>query len=145
MERELEMLVELSQLMVGVAYASLHGRLELRQFRALAFVGQQGTCTVGELATASGLPSSSTTRLCDQLVERGWLRRTAADEDRRQVALRLTEAGAASVAEVRQARAAQLRAARRRLSARQREALTEALPALVEALSHEEAGTAWAL
>lgn len=138
-------MVELSRLMVGIAYASLSDTLELRQFRALAFVSGRGTCSVGDLAQDSALPSSSTTRLCDQLVERGWLTRSTDEGDRRQVQLSLTDAGQECVTQVLAARAVRLRAARRRLDPAQRAALSKLLPALVDVLSNEQAGPAWAV
>jgi DNA-binding MarR family transcriptional regulator len=145
-ERDVEALIELSRLMVGLAYASLEDRLELRQFRALAFVRQRGGCTVGELAQDSALPSSSTTRLCDQLVERGWLTRRPDEGDRRQVQLELTDAGEACVAEVLEERGRRLRSARRALDPSQRAALSTVLPPLIEALSGAGAArSAWAV
>jgi DNA-binding MarR family transcriptional regulator len=145
MKRDVQLMVELSRLMVGVAYEALEGKLELLQFRALAFIAQRGQCRVGELAQDSALPSASTKRLCDRLVEQGWIRRTTPEDDRRQVVLQLTPSGAAVVDSVLDARAERLGQAFRRLTPAQRRALSDVLPALLTAMHAQEAGPVWAV
>src|SRR4051794_29665839 len=85
MSQDDQLLVELSRQLVGFAYESVGADIGLREFRALAFVGQKRSCTVGELAADQGLPSATATRLCDQLEGRKWLRRSPSPEDRRSV------------------------------------------------------------
>ena len=48
-----------------------------------------------ELSDATGETRGNMTRICDELVDRGWLRRVPNAEDRRRVDLSLTDAGIA--------------------------------------------------
>ncbi|ROZ87339.1 MarR family winged helix-turn-helix transcriptional regulator [Gordonia sp. OPL2] len=50
-------------------------------------------CTAGEIAAATGLRPAATTALIDRLVDKGFVRRTAAPTDRRKVLVELTEDG----------------------------------------------------
>ncbi|MGZ6804767.1 MAG: MarR family winged helix-turn-helix transcriptional regulator, partial [Nocardioidaceae bacterium] len=92
----LDQLLELSRLVVGVAYRSLEDaepEVDLPAFRALAFVDRHPGSTMGALAAGIHLPASSTTRLCDRLVDAGWLVRRQDQDNRRRVELQLTGAG----------------------------------------------------
>ena len=146
----LDDLVELSRLMVGLAYRSLHGLhrdLDLPSFRALAFVDRHPDCTMGQLARGIALPSSSTTRLCDKLVDRKWVRRHHPDANRRQVQLVLTASGSRLVAAALSARRTELAQLVTDLPAEQRAALGDLLPGLVAAAGTQEpeGSPAWAV
>lgn len=145
MEPGAELVVELSRIMVGVAYQALEGRLGLREFRALAFIAQRGTCRVGELAEDSALAAASTKRLCDRLVAHGWVRRTTTERDRRRVLLEVTASGQQLVDSVLDARAQRLTAALQDLTPAQQRALDTLLPPLVQALRRVEARPVWAV
>lgn len=129
-------LVELSRLLVSVAYRSLDAAPEpvaLPQFRALAVLARYGPCTAGGLAEALGAHGSTATRLCDKLVAAGWLTRQNRPANRREVELDLTDAGRAVVEQVLTARAAELERILSRLPKASRRALAALLPQLLEA------------
>ena len=75
-------------------------RLTLPQLRVLYQVRRTPGITVGELAPLLGVTVSTTSGLVAKLVDRGLLARSAAPADRRQIPLRLTEAGAALTGEL---------------------------------------------
>jgi MarR family transcriptional repressor of emrRAB len=54
---------------------------------------EQQTLSASELARTTGEKRANLTRLCDLLVERGWIERLPHPDDRRGVQLRLTPAG----------------------------------------------------
>jgi DNA-binding MarR family transcriptional regulator len=137
----LDQLLELSRLMVGVAYRSLEGadaELDLPAFRALAFVDSRPGCTMGALATGIHLPRSSTTRLCDRLVHAGWLTRQHGADNRRRVELLLTAGGRTRMKAVLAVRRRELASITRRLTPSRLAALTELLPDLVAAAAVQE-------
>lgn len=146
----LDQLLEFSRLMVGVAYRSLEGagaELDLPAFRALAFVDRHPACTMGALASGIHLPPSSTTRLCDRLVEAGWLTRQHNADNRRQVELLLTANGHTRMRTLLAARRRELDLITRRLAPDRLAALTELLPDLVVAATAQEPATpqGWAV
>lgn len=146
----LDDLVELSRLMVGVAYRSLDGlgtHVDLPSFRALAFVDRNAGCTMGSFAIGTGLPPSSATRLCDRLVEHGWLSRQNRPDNRRQVELSLTTTGRRLVRAALSARRAELARIVARLPSDRQRLLGELLPEVVSAASSAEpaGASAWAV
>ncbi len=54
---------------------------------------QEGTLSMNELSEAMGLANSTTTRIVDQLVKKGLVRRREDEEDRRVVRVQLTARG----------------------------------------------------
>jgi DNA-binding MarR family transcriptional regulator len=69
--------------------------LTLPQLRVLHQIRREPGVTTGDLARALGITVSTTSGLVGKLVDRGLVTRTTAPDDRRQLPLRLTEAGAA--------------------------------------------------
>ncbi len=131
-----DLLVELSRLMVGIAYRSLDGLapgLDLLAFRALAFVERHPESTMGALALGVDLPPATATRLCDRLEAAGWLIRQHKPHNRRQVEVVLTRKGHELVCAAVEARARELEAVLDRLTKAQRETLDAVLPDLVTA------------
>lgn len=133
-------LVEVSRLLVSVAYRSLAAAdtdpgepVLLPQFRAMAVLARYGPCTAGGLSEALGQHGSTVTRLCDKLVARGWVSRQNRPENRREVELDLTEDGRRVVQQVLTARANELEQILRRLRKADRRALAALLPRLLEA------------
>lgn len=129
-------LVELSRLLVSVAYRSLavtEGPIPLPQFRAMAVLARYGPCTAGTLAEMLDVNSSTVTRLCDKLVAAGHVSRHNRPENRREVEIALTDAGQATVNKALTARAAELERILTRLSKPSRKALAQVLPELLEA------------
>lgn len=143
-------LVELSRLLVSVAYRSLAAApedLALPQFRALAVLAHDGPCTVGGLAGALDMNPSTVTRLCDKLVAAGWVTRQNRPANRREVEVELTAPGRALVSEVLTSRAAELEGILARLPRTARKDLGRLLPLLLEAADHivPTAREAWAV
>ncbi|MGZ6827862.1 MAG: MarR family winged helix-turn-helix transcriptional regulator [Mycobacteriales bacterium] len=146
----LDQLLELSRLVVGVAYRSLEDaepEVDLPAFRALAFVDRHPGSTMGALAAGIHLPASSTTRLCDRLVDAGWLVRRQDQDNRRRVELQLTGAGRTVVRRLLRARRSELARIARRLPPHRLAALADLLPDLVAAAAAQEPPTpqAWAV
>jgi len=143
-------LVELSRLLVSVAYRSL-GVLDepilLPQFRALALLAERGPCTVGGLAEALDANASTVTRLCDKLVTAGWITRQNRPENRREVEVALTPSGSALVHQVLSARAAELERILARLPKASRRALAALLPEFLDAADQTvpESREGWAV
>jgi DNA-binding MarR family transcriptional regulator len=69
-------------------------RLNPTDLRCLDWLAD-GPKSVGQLAEATGLRPAATTALVDRLSERGLLRRTPSEADRRRVLVEMTEEGAA--------------------------------------------------
>jgi len=130
------LLVELSRLIVGIAYRSLEGLepgLDLPAFRALAFVERHPGTSMGALALGVELPPSTTTRLCERLAAAGWLSMQHNPENRRQVEVVLTRQGRKLVSTALAARGRQLEVVLGRLPPDKRELLESLLPDLVTA------------
>jgi DNA-binding MarR family transcriptional regulator len=124
-----------SRALVGVAAASLAelDDITLPQFRALVLLSTRGPTTVGRLAAALDVHSSTTTRLCDRLVGKRLVRRTRGRTDRRATNLALTTAGRRTVEQVTERRRRAIAAAVARMTAPQRAAATAALTAFAQA------------
>ena len=67
--------------------------LTLSQYGLLELLVDRQSARVQELATHAGITPSTATRILDALQRRGVVERTRSDEDRRAVAVSLTEAG----------------------------------------------------
>ncbi len=65
----------------------------LSMISALSHLDRGGALTAGRLAELQRSKPQTLTRTLARLEERGWIERATSDEDRRQVVLRLTEAG----------------------------------------------------
>jgi DNA-binding MarR family transcriptional regulator len=70
--------------------------LNLQQNVALQLIYEGVASGPSDIAKACGYDTGSTTRLVDQLADRGFLERTRDGTDRRQVSLRLTPEGRAA-------------------------------------------------
>lgn len=95
-------LLRASRVLVGIAARSLADvdEVTLPQFRALVVISSPVTTTVSTLAQALDIHPTTTTRLCDRLVDKGLLRRDPHPGDRRTVELHLTTPGRRLVQEV---------------------------------------------
>lgn len=134
--RDVSDLVELSRLLVSVAYRSLEApeqALPLPQFRTLTVLSRLGPCTAGGLADALGQVGSTVTRICDRLVAAGLVTRQNRPDNRREVEIALTNAGARMVQEVLTARAAEFEHILGRMRPASRAALAKVLPELLAA------------
>jgi DNA-binding MarR family transcriptional regulator len=143
-------LVELSRLLVSVAYRSLdvpEASVPLPQFRALAILERHGPCTAGGLAEALDQIPSTVTRICDKLVAAGLVTRLNRPDNRREVEVKLTDPGHRLVQDVLTARAAELEQMLSRMPQTSRAGLAAALPDLLEAADRYSAGSrlSWAV
>ncbi len=84
-----------SRALVAVAARSLADSddVTLPQFRALVVLSDRGALRVSQLAAVLDIRTSTATRLCDRLVRKGLVTRTASEQDRRSVDVTLTRAG----------------------------------------------------
>lgn len=83
---------------IGAEMRSRHRvDLPMPQFGALMFLKHHGGASLSFLARHRGSSVSSASKLVDGLVERGYVSRDTASEDRRRVALGLTEFGEATL------------------------------------------------
>lgn len=100
-EEVTDALLEASKALVGIALRTLPAepRVTLSQFRALALLDSEQQMRSADLADALAVSPSTATRLCDRLVRAGLVLRAASQEDRREVRLSLTGAGAKVVRE----------------------------------------------
>lgn len=73
--------------------------LNLQRYRALFIIDWLQPCTMRELADFSLSDRTTMTRTVDGLVEAGWVERSRSPDDRREVIVTLTAAGAAKMAE----------------------------------------------
>ena len=69
------------------------GGLTLSQYGLLEGLAGRRAARVQELATAAGISASTATRILDALERRGIVRRTRSSQDRRAVAVSLTDLG----------------------------------------------------
>ena len=104
-------LVFASQALVGIAARSLaviEGELTFIQFRALVWLAEHGPSNVSALAEAVGVHASTTTRLCDRLVDKALIERSNPPGDRREVIINLSPTGRAVIDSVIDARRAEV-------------------------------------
>ena len=92
-----------------------------------------GALSQRALSEALGLTKSTISRLVDQLVGRGWARRSTGDGDARQRLVALTAEGLGAAAEIASRRAERMAQVLDRIPEADRPAVLAALDALVEA------------
>jgi DNA-binding MarR family transcriptional regulator len=136
-----------SRALVGVAARSLaetEDAVTLVQYRALVLLAARGAMNVGTLAEALAVHQSTATRLCDRLVKRGLVKRSAAPRSRREVVVSLTRAGQTLLRSVTTKRRAEIDGILERLTAKQRAAVTDAFLLFADA-AREAPDDAWKL
>jgi DNA-binding MarR family transcriptional regulator len=117
--------------------------LSFAHLRALGALEDEEEMSAGRLAAAADLAPGSVTQMLDALEERGMVRRTRSDADRRVVMVALTQAGRERVAARRAGFRARLREALSDLDASQLaagERVLGRLAALLRGLATGEAG-----
>ncbi len=87
------------------------------QAKFLRHIGQHSRSSQADLARATATDPTLTGRVLETLIERGWVRRTRSEEDRRQNVLELTASGQRARRKVEDAR--------KRIAARMAEVLDE--------------------
>src|SRR5688500_18758447 len=74
----LDAVLTLGRALVAITTRSLsqlHVEVTLTQYRTLVVLASRGPQRTAELAAELGVQPSTVTRLCDRLVQRGWVRR----------------------------------------------------------------------
>ena len=130
-----------SRALVAVAARSLAGVADdvtLPQHRALVVLATEGARSLGELAAALGVHTSTATRMCDRLVRKRLVRRRQSSEDRRAVVLELTPTGRELVAEVTERRRTEIARIVARVPRDARETLVSALSQFARAAGEED-------
>lgn len=102
-------------------------RLSAPQLNALLAVERAEGINLGGLAGEMSMLLSSASRLCDRLVASGMVERVPGRADRREIALHLTPASRALLAELRRARRTALAAVLERMTGSGRAALVRGL------------------
>ncbi|MCB1000291.1 MAG: winged helix-turn-helix transcriptional regulator [Acidimicrobiales bacterium] len=132
-----------SRALVAVAARSLakvDDSVTLPQFRALVVLSHHdGECSVGQLADALDVHSSTTTRLCDRLVARRLVRRSVRPTNRRETVIVLTDRGRAVVDEVTAARRSEIEQIVERIPEGARDQVVTALQAFSDAAGEPQA------
>jgi DNA-binding MarR family transcriptional regulator len=134
--KDVDLLVELSRVLVGVAVRSLghvEDKVSLAQFRALVVLERLGPCNAGGLADELGLHTSTVTRLCDRMVAAGYVTRQVRADNRREISLTITRTGQRLVSSVMARRSAELSELLDAVPAAARLQLSRALPHVVAA------------
>ena len=83
-----------------VEYQFVDTDLVLSQWLALKLIGNGSIACIGDVTRELGIESGASTRLVDQLENRGLLTRQRSADDRRIVRIALTEGGAAVIDEM---------------------------------------------
>lgn len=146
LDRATQEMLLVSRLIVGIVARTIpdSDEVTLAQFRALVLVDTSGELTAGRLAELLGVDPSTTTRLCDRLIAKGLIDRGTRD-NRREVCITVTEAGAALVADATAKRRTEIREILRKLPGPDRARLADGLRAFREAAGEAPAELAWSL
>lgn len=111
---------------------SVESLVSVSQLRVLVVMSREPNLNVGSLARVLSVHASNATRTCDRLVDLGLVEREQSAEDRRQVHLRLTVAGRATVETVLRAREREMSRLLGSMSAAERLRVLTGLRELVE-------------
>lgn len=135
-EQVLEDLLRASRIFVAIAANSLAGddeELSLQQYRALALLASRESQRPADLARSLGVTPSTTTALCDRLVQKGMISRRRRGSDRRSIYLVVSKRGHEQLEKISARRGDILREIFIRLPSPRQVQLAEALPAFIEA------------
>lgn len=100
------------------------------QVRALLYLEEKGTSTVGQIAEWLGLSEPSASQLVDRLVRSGYAERSQDPSDRRRALVRPSKAGRAVIGDRVQVRDERIRSITERISDADRKALVRGLRAV---------------
>ncbi len=142
-EATLAALMRASTVITAIVVRSLNSvtpQLTVVQARVLVIVWALGTANVNAVADGLGVNASNASRTCDRLVRSGLLTREQADDDRRHVVLRLSDAGQALIDSVMHHRCTELERIASRLSPTQQTQLRRAVEAFTAAAEAMDVG-----
>ena len=135
-EHAVEDLIRASRIFVAIAAGSLAGdgeqQLSIQQYRALALLATRESQRPADLARSLGVTPSTTTALCDRLVEKGMISRQRGT-DRRSISLVVSARGRELLKKIAERRGDLLRDILLRLPSPTQAQLVEALLAFTEA------------
>jgi len=122
-------LLALARGMIGLSTRAADelGQVSIVQLRALTMLRQLQPASLVQLAEGIGVTPSTTSRLVDRLVAAGLVERRTSPESRRQIELRLSPDGEATLDRYDRARLAGMAEALERLPEGRREAVLDAL------------------
>jgi|YelNatPaOPRAMG01_1025707.scaffolds.fasta_scaffold41282_1 DNA-binding MarR family transcriptional regulator len=106
--------------------------LTVPQLKSLFFIANHQDTSPGKLAVALGVTPANVTGIIDRLVEQGLVFRKENPNDRRALALRVTEKGEALLANLRERRTNRMLEILSRMSAEELSCLARGLASLVE-------------
>ncbi len=132
-----------SRVLVALSARSLAAaeeRVTLPQFRLLVVLASHGETKQVTLAESLGVNPSTAMRMVDRLVATGLVSRNVNPSSRREVLLRLTDAGQQMVDEVTRQRRREISEIVARMPAEARNGLVEALRVFAEAAGEPPAG-----
>ena len=118
------------------------GELTLMQLSTLSVVGLCGPTRLGDLAARLGIAPPTTSRMIENLCERGLVSRKPDPDDQRATQIVLTASGEAAVAKLREQGTGYVAARLEVLDPDQLRALVSALPALEELAANEARASA---
>jgi DNA-binding MarR family transcriptional regulator len=94
--KEMDAVLRGSRAIVGIVAASIaevDDSVTVPQLRVLVMVHARGPLNLAAVAAGLGVNPSSASRICDRLIRAGLLDRRDSPQDRRNITLRLTDAG----------------------------------------------------
>ncbi|GAY12648.1 MarR family winged helix-turn-helix transcriptional regulator [Pseudonocardia sp. N23] len=147
-EAEIESVMRAARVLVGVSaqsFAVVEDRVTLPQLRVLVMVASRGPLRLAAVADGLGVHPSNASRAVDRLVVAGLLGRTDDPADRRQLVLRLTDAGTQLVDEVMRTRRTTIDRLLSRMAPTARAGLAPALEALSGAAGDGFARAVWSM
>ncbi|HBW34775.1 MarR family winged helix-turn-helix transcriptional regulator [Desulfosporosinus sp. BICA1-9] len=105
---------------------------------AMLIVDRYGEVIMSQISDYINAPLSTTTGLVNRLVKNGYLQRERSEEDRRIVAIRLTDKGKSMMTEVKESIGSYLERINTVLSTEERQTLLKIFMKIVDALSRED-------
>ena len=136
-DQVLDDLIRASRIFVAIAANSLAGDdnepLSLQQYRALALLASREGQRPADLSKSLGVTPSTTTALCDRLVQKGMISRRRRGSDRRSVYLVVSARGHEQLEKISARRGDLLREIVLRLPSATQIKLAEVLPSFIDA------------
>jgi MarR family transcriptional regulator, organic hydroperoxide resistance regulator len=105
---------------------------------AMLIVDRYGEVIMSQISDYLNAPLSTTTGLVNRLVKNGYLQRERSEEDRRIVAIQLTDQGKSMMAEVKASLESYLERIKEVLSAEERQYILQIFLKIINALSRKE-------
>ncbi|MEN3300637.1 MAG: hypothetical protein V7633_2695 [Pseudonocardia sp.] len=137
-----------ARVLVGVSaqsVAAIEDTVTLPQLRILVMVASRGPLNLGAVAAGLRVHPSNATRAVERLVVAGLLSRDDDPADRRNLQLRLTDAGRDLVATVMDSRRAAIAGILERMPARRRRTLAAALRSFADAGDEVSEDIVWSV